>query len=179
MRRKERTLIVGRDEHSPRDGQVEERAMAPAGRHWWGRSRPSSSERESADRSEAFDRLEEREVDEEIVELLVDEAGSVALERWRDRLSLYIDQQGALDALRLRTSTEPPWPSIENPMLGYLIERGSEIGDREGVEVALAWLAANAWFEGVIAERARASRAASTKTDPESFRSRRARVVAR
>ena len=43
-------------------------------------------------------------------------------------------------------------------MLGYLIAWGTEIAAAEGLEGALAWLAANAWFEGVIAERARIER---------------------
>jgi hypothetical protein len=160
MRRKDRTLTGGPGATARAEMPTDDVASGPVGRHWWGRSKPAASARGTAAHrsNELFDELDERDLDDEIVELLVDEAGSIALARWRDRLSRYIDQQGALDALRLRTSTEPPWPSTDNPMLGYLIERGAEIGNGDGFEVALAWLAANAWFEGVIAERARIAR---------------------
>ena len=80
---------------------------------------------------------------------------SEALARWKDRLSSYVDLQGTLDALRLRPSSEQPWPAFDNPMLGYLKERSSEIAANDGLSAALAWLAANAWFEGAIAERSR------------------------
>jgi hypothetical protein len=83
---------------------------------------------------------------------------SVALERWNDRLSAYVDLQGTLDALRLRPPTEPPWPASDNPMLGYLVERSAEIADESGLGVALAWLASNSWFEGALAERSRFAR---------------------
>jgi hypothetical protein len=160
MRRKDRTLTVGGREPTRLDAPGAEPGEGAVGRHWWGRSRSASAATAAAASfgEEPFEDLDERDLDDEIVELLVDEAGSLALARWRDRLGRYIDQQGALDALRLRTSTEPPWPAIDNPMLGYLIERGAEIGNGDGFEVALAWLAANAWFEGVIAERARIAR---------------------
>ena len=83
------------------------------------------------------------------------EDSGAALARWKDRLSEYVDLQGTLDALRLRPSSEQPWPAFDNPMLGYLKERSSEIVDKDGLEAAVAWLAANAWFEGAIAERSR------------------------
>jgi len=90
------------------------------------------------------------------------EDGGAALARWKDRLSEYVDQQGTLDVLRLRPSSEQPWPAFDNPMLGYLKERTSEIVDRDGIEAAVTWLAANAWFEGAIAERARFHRLLDT-----------------
>ncbi len=83
---------------------------------------------------------------------------SEALERWSDRLGSYVDLQGALDALRLRPPTEPPWPACDNPMLGYLVERAAELEGESGLGRALAWLASNAWFEGALAERARFAR---------------------
>jgi hypothetical protein len=83
------------------------------------------------------------------------EDGGAALARWKDRLGDYVDLQGTLDALRLRPSSEQPWPAFENPMLGYLKERTGEIVERDGLEAAITWLAANAWFEGAIAERSR------------------------
>ena len=72
-----------------------------------------------------------------------------------DRLSQYVDNQGTLDALRLRPSSEQPWPAFDNPMLGYLVERAVEIAEDDGLGAAVGWLAANAWFEGAIAERSR------------------------
>jgi hypothetical protein len=80
---------------------------------------------------------------------------SEALARWKDRLSSYVDLQGTLDALRLRPSSEQPWPAFDNPMLSYLKERGAEIAAHDGLDAAMAWLAANSWFEGAIAERSR------------------------
>jgi hypothetical protein len=83
------------------------------------------------------------------------EDGGAALARWKDRLSEYVDLQGTLDALRLRPSSEQPWPAFENPMLGYLKERTGEIVEKDGLVAAITWLSANAWFEGAIAERSR------------------------
>src|SRR5262245_30072943 len=89
----------------------------------------------------------------EFSELYADD--SEALARWKDRLSAYVDLQGTLDALRLRPSSEQPWPAFDNPMLGYLKERAGEIAANDGVDAAIAWLAANVWFEGSLAERSR------------------------
>ena len=83
---------------------------------------------------------------------------SAALEVWKDRLGSYVDLQGALDALRLRPSSEPPWPADDNPMLAYLEQRTAEIVETDGTAAAIAWLGANAWFEGAIAERSRFAR---------------------
>jgi hypothetical protein len=83
------------------------------------------------------------------------EDGGPALARWKDRLSQYVDLQGTLDALRLRPVSEQPWPAFDNPMLGYLKERSGEIVEKDGLEAAVTWLAANAWFEGALAERSR------------------------
>jgi hypothetical protein len=103
--------------------------------------------------------VSKREMEEDIADLLAsDEDDSVAHAHWKDRLSEYVDHQGALDALRLRTPTEAPWPALGNPMLGYLRDRAVEIEAEDGIGVALAWLARNAWFEGAIAERARITR---------------------
>ena len=110
-------------------------------------------------RSGRSDRVEDHELDEDIADLFGDdEADSVARARWKDRLSEYVDRQGSLDALRLRSPTEPPWPATDNPMLGFLSERTAEIAADDGLGVALAWLARNAWFEGAISERARIAR---------------------
>ena len=88
-----------------------------------------------------------------IAQLYADD--SAALAHWKDRLSRYVDLQGTLAALRLRPSSEQPWPSADNAMLGYLKERAAEIQAVNGLEAAIAWLAANSWFEGAIAERSR------------------------
>ena len=105
---------------------------------------------------DAFDRTP----DEKIVDLRGDD--SAALAKWRERLGRYVDGQGALDALRLRRPSEPPWPAPDNPMLAYLYERSREIVITDGADTALAWLASNAWFEGAIAERSRFARHLNT-----------------
>ena len=100
--------------------------------------------------------MDQHDTDVEIADLLAAEGGdSLALARWRERVSIYVYRQGSLDALRLRSQSEVPWPAIDNPMLGYLRERSAEIAAEAGVDEALAWLARSAWFEGAIAERAR------------------------
>ena len=103
--------------------------------------------------------MEDQDLDVEIADLLAgDDHDSPALARWKDRLNEYVDRQGALDALRLRLPSEAPWPNGANPMLRYLRERAAEIAQDDGLDVAVAWLARNAWFEGTIAERARIAR---------------------
>jgi hypothetical protein len=109
-----------------------------------------------AQHQDAFNRTP----DDKIVDLGGEE--SAALEKWKDRLSAYVDGQGTLDALRLRRPSEPPWPAADNPMLGYLYERSREIVITDGADTALAWLASNSWFEGAIAERSRFARHLNT-----------------
>ena len=92
------------------------------------------------------------------VVLAESDSESEVLARWGDQLGTYAQEQGYLDALRLRSDTEPPWPQFDNPMLRYLVERGGELAEHEGVERAIEWLAAHAWFEGAIAERSRVAR---------------------
>ena len=108
----------------------------------------------------AWDELTEAAADDLAVDDGMGELSddSEARARWDDRLGAYVDLQGPLDVLRLRPTTEPPWPTSDNPMLGYLVDRGAEIADEEGLGAALAWLASNAWFEGAIAERSRFAR---------------------
>jgi hypothetical protein len=103
--------------------------------------------------------VKDHELDVDIADLLAGNADdSLALAHWKDRLSEYVDRQGALDALRLRSPTEAPWPATDNPMVGFLRERGEEIAAEDGLGAALAWLARNAWFEGALSERARIAR---------------------
>lgn len=121
--------------------------------------RPSPGEEGSAPTASSEVPVEEHaessdsEFEHEFTQLYADD--SEALARWKDRLSSYVDLQGTLDALRLRRSSEQPWPAFDNPMLGYLKERGVEIAANDGLDAAVAWLAANSWFEGAIAERSR------------------------
>jgi hypothetical protein len=102
--------------------------------------------------AESDDPLDD-ELEDAIAHLYED--GGPALARWKDQLSSYVDLQGTLDALRLRPSSEQPWPAFDNPMLGYLKERAAEIVAKDGLEAGVTWLAANAWFEGALAERSR------------------------
>jgi hypothetical protein len=103
--------------------------------------------------------MKKPELFEEIADVLaLDEDESVALAHWKNRLGEYVERQGALDALRLRSHSEAPWPAKDNPMIGFLRDRGAEIAEEDGIGVALAWLVRNAWFEGAIAERARITR---------------------
>jgi hypothetical protein len=103
--------------------------------------------------------MKDRGFSEDIADLLAgDEDDSVALADWKDRLSDYVDRQGSLDALRLRSPSEPPWPADDNPMVGYLCARAKELAIESSFDVALDWLARNAWFEGAISERARIAR---------------------
>jgi hypothetical protein len=83
---------------------------------------------------------------------------SDALARWQEPLAQYVRNQGQLDALRLRPSTEAPWPQLDNPMVGYLIERAEELAETDGAGAAIYWLATHSWFEATIAERSRLSR---------------------
>ena len=91
--------------------------------------------------------------DSEIARLYADD--SEALARWKARLSQYVDSQGTLDALDCGRRRNSRGPRSNNPMLGYLVERCIEIEDESGLGTAVAWLAANSWFEGAIAERSR------------------------
>ena len=108
---------------------------------------------------DAFAEFSQRRAHDATGDGLISEAEeSVAVAQWTQRLSRYVEQQGPLDALRLRSSSEPPWPATDNPMVRYLIDRSREIAAESGLDEALASLAANAWFEGVVAERARITR---------------------
>ena len=113
----------------------------------------ASSDPSYWDHAQSGDRFGDAELDDSIDHLYEDDGAALA--RWKDRLGQYVDLQGTLDALRLRPSSEQPWPAFDNPMLGYLKERTSEIVLKDGLEAAITWLAANAWFEGAIAERSR------------------------
>ena len=91
-------------------------------------------------------------------------ATSRAFGRWSEQLAVYVQQQGSLDALRLRPISEPPWPTDDNPMLSYLVERTAEIAADEDAAVAMASLARQAWLEATIAERSRVARLLSDES---------------
>jgi len=91
-------------------------------------------------------------------------AASRAFTRWSDQLAVYVQQQGSLDALRLRPISEPPWPQDDNPMLSYLVERTAEIAEDDDTDVAIAWIARQAWLEATIAERSRVARLLSDES---------------
>lgn len=155
MLRKSRVASIAADQPSLRGAWF----AVPAGHSWWRRRSPSALPGDT--RSARADEIVASEavaVDGDAAGLFVDHGESAARTRWAERLSKYVDQQGPIDALRLRSPSEPPWPNAENPMVGYLIERGSEIVADDGLDAALEWLAANAWFEGVVAERVRIAR---------------------
>ena len=138
MRKKERTVASGPDASASNDVWT-----AVPRRSWWGRASVSDAPPDAApDDPLAADHND----------------ASAAHAEWADRLARYVDQQGPMDALRLRPPSEPPWPQTANPMLGYLIERSSEIARDDGLDAALEWIGTNAWFEGVIAERVRIAR---------------------
>jgi hypothetical protein len=83
-----------------------------------------------------------------------DPEGSPAAERWEDQLRHYLEGQDGVEALRSRSQPHPPWPELDNPMTGYLIERAGEIYEIEGLESALAWAVVHAWFESALDTRA-------------------------
>src|SRR5579862_3362449 len=106
----------------------------------------ASSELWTDSGAESDDPFEAREVDEVSLEVNAFDdptfhdaiaplyaENSEALARWKDRLGHYVDSQGTLDALRLRPMSEQPWPAVNNPMLGYLVERGIEIAEDKGL----------------------------------------------
>ncbi len=100
-------------------------------------------------------------IDEELGEFFAEDEdeASPARNRWADQLTPYVNKQGPLDAIRLRPTSEPPWPADDNPMFAYLLERSSEVAAESDVETALRWLGLNAWLEGCLAERTRVVRA--------------------
>jgi hypothetical protein len=124
----------------PAKGEPDADSTAPSDMSYW-------------DRPQSDDSIDDIDFEDAIAHLYED--GGPALARWKDRLSQYVDLQGTLDALRLRPSSEQPWPAFDNPMVGYLKERTAEIVAKDGLEAAVTWLAANAWFEGALAERSR------------------------
>lgn len=79
------------------------------------------------------------------------DTGGVTIERFSDRLAVYLEGQSAVESLRDVDMPQFPWPDTYNPMLEYLVHRSAEIAESDGRPAAVIWLAAHAWFEGSLA----------------------------
>jgi len=79
------------------------------------------------------------------------DTGGVTIERFGERLAVYLESQTAVESLRDTDMPQFPWPDAYNPMLEYLVHRSEEIAESDGRPTAVIWLAAHAWFEGAIA----------------------------
>lgn len=75
---------------------------------------------------------------------------------WKGRVNEYVESQGEpVQAVRnAMAMPDPPYPDVNNPMLGYLIETTSDVLEKdpspEGIQSALTWLAVHAWYEGAL-----------------------------
>ena len=78
------------------------------------------------------------------------DTGGVTIERFSDRLAVYLEGQSAVESLRDTDMPQFPWPDAYNPMLEYLVHRSEEIAASDGRPAAVIWLAAHAWFEGAL-----------------------------
>lgn len=85
------------------------------------------------------------------------DTGGVTIERFSDRLAVYLESQSAVESLRDVDMPQFPWPDAYNPMLEYLVHRSEEIAESDGRPAAVIWLAAHAWFEGSLAALASAA----------------------
>lgn len=93
----------------------------------------------------------------------LDDWDTDSLRRYSQQLVAYLEAQGdTVAALRNRSQPHPPWPEVDNPMLGYLISRAIEAEASDGARTAIAWLAVHAWFEGALHERAEVLRSLSS-----------------
>lgn len=104
--------------------------------------------------------------DADIIALFGDDAASDAFRRWEERLRDYIGDRAIVAPLRQRTMPDAPWPSQQNVMLGYLIDRAREIEESGSLDEALVWLAVHAWFEGALDTRFGVVREALGENDP-------------
>lgn len=89
----------------------------------------------------------------DVRELFPGDDGGLTLPVWVDRLRTYFEAQGDVEAFRSARIPEGPWPEFDNPMVGYLIDRGCELAGSEGIKTAMAWAVAHAWFEAAVHER--------------------------
>ena len=85
------------------------------------------------------------------------DTSGVTIERFNDRLAVYLESQGAVEALRDTEMPEFPWPDAYNPILEYLVHRSEEMAESDGRPAAVIWLAVHAWFEGALAALVEAS----------------------
>jgi len=83
-----------------------------------------------------------------------DAENGAAFERWAAQLEPYLEGQDGVEALRSRSQPHSPWPEDDNPMVRYLIDRSQEIHETDGLQSALAWAVAHAWFESSLDTRA-------------------------
>ena len=79
------------------------------------------------------------------------DTGGLTVERFSDRLAVYLESQSAVESLRDRDMPQFPWPDAYNPMLEYLVHRSEEMAESDGRPAAVIWLAVHAWFEGALA----------------------------
>ena len=84
------------------------------------------------------------------------DTGGVTIERFSDRLAVYLESQSEVESLRDTDMPQFPWPDTDNTMLEYLVHRSEEIAESDGRPTAVIWLAAHAWFEGAVAALASA-----------------------
>ena len=78
------------------------------------------------------------------------DTGGVTIERFSDRLAVYLESQIAVESLRESDMPQVPWPDAFNPMLEYLVHRSEEMAESDGRPAAVIWLAVHAWFEGAL-----------------------------
>ncbi len=79
------------------------------------------------------------------------DTGCVTIERFSDRLAVYLESQSAVESLRDTDMPQFPWPDAYNPMLEYLVHRSDEMAESDGRPAAVISLAVHAWFEGALA----------------------------
>ncbi|MBK8334732.1 MAG: hypothetical protein IPL07_20780 [Acidimicrobiaceae bacterium] len=51
----------------------------------------------------------------------------MTIERFSDRLAVYLESQSAVESLRDTDMPQFPWPDAYNPMLEYLVHRSEEM----------------------------------------------------
>ena len=108
---------------------------------------------------DAHDELDHRDLGVASIDLLAGDADEGSARRELERPAESIrGATGTAPCAPAPLASEPPWPATDNPMIGFLIERCTEIATGDGLDAAAQWLAANAWIEGAIAERGRIER---------------------
>lgn len=85
------------------------------------------------------------------------DTGGVTIDRFSDRLAVYLESQTAVESLRDSDMPQFPWPDAFNPMLEYRVHRSEEMAESDGRPAAVIWLAVHSWFEGALAALASAT----------------------